>query len=1110
MFQPASPQHFTLRLGAFFLFFTLSCALHAQTWHELMEDNAPFEEVEVAFRQGLTEFQLETGKGIKPFERMKYFWERRMDGEGQADYWNAYLAEFGQKGINTKDAGNWTSLGMAEWEAAYANNPGNGRVNSMTVDPSDADIVYIGAPSGGLWRSTDGGDSWSPLTDNLPTLGVNGIAVHPDDSGVIYIATGDGHGNSNYGMGVLKTTDGGITWSTTGMVWSIEENIRSHGISMHPNDPETLFVWSTDGLYKTINGGLTWYLVRGGNVHDLEFHPTNPDVVYCCTDRFYKSTDGGEDFDLINDNLPSSSEAFRMELAVSPDDPDRVYILAANSWDYGFLGVYESQDQGENWNTAADSPNILGWSMDGEGGGGQGWYDLDICVNPNDADHIFVGGVNLWESTNGGNSWSINAHWVLGNTQNYVHADIQYLGYKGNILWCGSDGGIFRSTNNGNSFSNKSSGLEIAQYYRFGMSPADPEYIIAGAQDNGCNLLSDGDWFHVLGADGMEAIVHPTDPDILFGASQYGGIRRSTNGGLEWQGATEGIDENGAWVTPYIMSPVNPDILISGYENIWRSSDLGSSWTVISDFAGAQFQNLAMSSANPNVIYASTNQRLYRTSDGGGDWEDVSAGLPSLGMTSVTASQLDADEVWVTFSGFSGGNKLYRSLDGGASWENMSGNLPNIPTNCLALMDSNDNAVYVGTDFGVYYKDDNLAGWESFNSGLPHVIVNEMMINTDAGKLVAATYGRGMWISDLWTTPSEAPSTAASYNSAFVCVGDSVFFQDQSTGNAPGWTWNFEGGTPGTLDQASGWVTYDTPGMYGFTLETANASGTSSYTCEDCIFVYDTLSTETFINEGFEYTDLQFAPGVWTPDEDADGNGWSVTNQASYGGDHSAWINNYTIDLENSYALSSQPYDLDTANQYIMTFRVAYTQITDDTNDRLRIYTSTDCGESWSLREQITASSGDLQGDNTPTTEAFVPTDNDQWEYFEFEVPDADRTPHTQFQFWFLSDNGNNIYLDNINLGAVNVEEQPVQSEWLQAYPNPGSGQCTLRFPGQTGGAAYVQITDAQGRVVSRSQHLTQSGMNTLELDTERLESGWYSIRVLQGGSAAQVTWIRR
>ena len=138
-----------------------------------------------------------------------------------------------------------------------------------------------------------------------------------------------------------------------------------------------------------------------------------------------------------------------------------------------------------------------------------------------------------------------------------MHADIQYLGYKGNILWCGSDGGIFRSTNNGNSFSNKSSGLEIAQYYRFGMSPADPEYIIAGAQDNGCNLLSDGDWFHVLGADGMEAIVHPTDPDILFGASQYGGIRRSTNGGLEWQGATEGIDENGAWVTPYILSLIH-------------------------------------------------------------------------------------------------------------------------------------------------------------------------------------------------------------------------------------------------------------------------------------------------------------------------------------------------------------------------------------------------------------------------------------------------------------------------------------------------------------------------------------------------------------------------
>ena len=1091
------------------LVFSLSST--SQTWTDLIRSGADLEEVEEAFRQGLTPFQLETGKGIKPFERLKYFWESRTIPEGQQpDYWNTYLQTFGAKGIPSKDAGNWTSLGMADWEDALANNPGNGRVNTVYIDPSDPSTVYVGTPAGGLWKSEDTGNSWTPMTDNLPTLGVSGIAVHPDDSDIIYMATGDGDGNTNYGMGVLKTTNGGESWSTTGMVWTIDENIRSNGIIMHPTDSETLFVWTTDGLYKTTNGGLTWYLVQGGDVQDVEFHPSDPNIVYACTNRFYRSLDGGEDFDLSTTGLPSSSNVWRMELAVSPDDADRVYALACNSWDYGLEGLYVSESVGEAWEQAADdSPNILGWSTDGEGGGGQGWYDLDLCVNPNNADHVFVGGVNLWETTNGGSSWEINAHWVLDNAPalNYVHADIHYLGYAGNVLYCGSDGGIFRSSNHGNSFQNKSAGLEIAQYYRFDSATDDSEFIFAGAQDNGCNLLTGGDWFHVLGADGMGTLVHPTNADILFGSSQYGGIRKSVNGGNDFEWAAEGIDEDGAWVTPYMMSPANPDVLIAGFENVWRSTDLADSWVQISDFSGAQFLNLGMSAANPNVIYACTENRIYRTGDGGGEWIDMTLGLPQMPISSVTVNPIDEDEVWVTHDGFADNNKIFHSTNAGEDWENMSANLPNIPTNCLAW--DGMGGLYIGTDFGIFYTDPTLAGWESFNQGLPHVIIQDIQYHENDGKILAGTYGRGMWTSDVWEAPTTPPTAQANFGPEFICVGDSVFYEDLSIGNAPGWDWTFEAGTPASLDALSGWVTYNEAGMYDFSLETSNANGSDVYACDDCVFVFDTLGVGLPLSEGFENPDLQFSIGEWFATEDEAGNGWRITDQVSYGGDYCAWINNYTLDTEESYALSSQPFDLTGGASYTITFRVAYAQITDETNDRLRLYTSTDCGESWSLRQQYTASSESLQSADDQL-EAFAPASNDEWNYYSFDLPESDLSSHTAFQFWFLSDNGNNIYLDNINIIEVGIGEQTQAINELLVYPNPGSESCTIEYPALPGSNVNIVVVDAGGRAVIQHQQLATTARETTVLETEKLEAGWYVISVQTGGMTRHTTWLRR
>lgn len=1103
--------HLTFWPGALLLaVLTFSSTASAQHWAEAYHATGDPDQAQAAFEAHLTDWQIETGKGIKPFERWKWFWGPRTwesQNGGNADLWKTYQATLGKGGSYTKDAGNWTELGMWGWDQALASNPGNGRVNWVTVDPNNPSRIFACTPSGGLWKSNNSGQDWETLTDQLPTLGVSGLAIHPSDEDIMYMATGDGDGSSMYGMGVLKSTDGGATWNTTGMVWDIEEDIHSNGIMMHPEDPETLFVFTSDGLFKTVNGGLTWYLVQGGDVNDVEFHPNDPNIVYCCTDRFFKSTDGGEDFDPINSGLPPSSSVWRMELAVTPDNPEVIFAVTSNSSDYGLEGVYRSLDSGESWTLRTESPNLLGWSMDGDDFGGQGWYDLDICVNPENSAHVFVGGVNLWESTNAGLSWNINAHWVLGNA-NYVHADIHFLRFFGDEFWCGSDGGVFQSTNDGDSWQNRSEGLGISQFYRFGVSPQDATFLLCGAQDNGTNLLSNGTWDHVMGADGMEAIVHPTDPDILFAASQYGGIQRSTNGGLEFEWATQGIDEDGAWVTPYIMNPVNPNVLYSGFQNVWRSTDLAQSWVPISDFPGGTLRNLGMSPVNPNVLYASTNSKVYRTADGGTNWEDISSGLPSLSITYITVDSGDENHVWVTFSGFTDGVKLFETTDGGATWNNISMNLPNIPANCVAH-DPATQGVYVGTEFGVFYNDPSLAGWESFNSGLPNTIVNELVVHEEDQKLIAATYGRGMWMSDLWQPLTTPPTTQASYGPVFLCEGDSAFFQDQSSGNAPGWTWTFDGGTPGDLDTQEGWVTFADAGVYSFTLTTSNANGDDTFACDGCIHVFDSVGVSLPLFEGFENDDLQFTAGDWFVNADAAGNGWSVTNQSAFGGTHAAWINNYTIDTEEIYTLSSRPFDLSESPNYTVSFRVAHAPITEDTNDRLRLYTSTDCGLTWSLRQQYTTSSGDLSS-VAATTDPFAPQNNDEWNYFEFELPESDLTSHTSFQFWFLSDNGNNIYLDDINLGITNVSEAQLEDGLLRAYPNPGSDDVTLEFPARPGQWVTVRVLDASGRNVLEERFTAIAFDERRKVNAAQLTSGSYILEVATAGFTGRVKWIRQ
>ncbi|MDQ3100351.1 MAG: hypothetical protein M3R08_03115, partial [Bacteroidota bacterium] len=585
-----------------------------------------------------------------------------------------------------------------------------------------------------------------------------------------FIATGDGDGEATYSAGVLRSYDGGTTWEPTGLDWNITSTRTTRSLKMDPEDPANMYCAASDGLYHTTDGAGTWSLLTNGSFRDVEFKPGDTAVVYACTDQFYRSNDGIT-FIPNSTGLPLPSVIGRMAIAVSPADPLAVYVLCSSEDDDSFLGLYYSNNGGSTFQLRSDSPNLFAYSEFGDSEGGQAWYDMALAVDPLEPNVIYIGGINVWKSTDGGSSWTIRSHWIYPSSIGYTHADIHFLEVLNNRVYCGSDGGVFLSEDAGHTWQDRSAGLDITQFYRLGGSELIPDLVMAGAQDNGSNQFVNADWTHVYGGDGMEAAVDIFDPYIIYTSSQRGGLKRSDDGGFSFVDIAGSIYEEGAWVTPFVLDPLQPMNLIAGYKNLWHSDFLGEYWEQITFWNDEEFVRcIAYAPMHQGVIYAARNDLVQRSLDGGSTWENFLPGLPELSPTSIAVDHFDAMHVWISFSGTSPNEKVYESLNGGFTWINRSAGLPNIPANSIVIQPYSSDAVYLGTDMGVFYMNDMEPQWQIFGEGLPNVVVSELEINVTTGKLRAATYGRGIWQADLNATilmnidaidPSAGPSLMA-------------------------------------------------------------------------------------------------------------------------------------------------------------------------------------------------------------------------------------------------------------------------------------------------------------------------------------------------------------
>ncbi len=767
-FFPVSENTQT-RLLLLFLFACISNLASAQRWIEIADTTTNFFTVRDSFNKEWEGREYERGKGYKQFKRWEYFMERRVSASGEmpdpAAAWKARKAfldsELGEN-RSLPTGLTWTPLGPAYWQNGTPTppTPGNGRINVVVQDPLDANKIYIGASSGGLWRSTNGGSTWTGLTDNQPVLGVSGIAIDHTNTNTIYIGTGDGDGSDTYSVGVLKSTNGGATWNPTGLSFNVPDLRSIRKLLMHPTDPNILFAATNIGVFKTIDAGVNWTSVSGISAHDVEFHPTNPSIVYACSDEFFRSSDGGNTFTLIASGLPAATTINRFRIGVSPDEPEWVYVLGGNQLSFnGFQGIYRSTDAGLNFSLRANSPNIFGYQPNGSDLGGQSQYDMALAINPANADELWVGGINVWKSSNGGTSFVVQTQWTLpNNTTGYVHADIHELAMFGNRLYSGSDGGVFKSENLGEDWTDLTAGLSITQFYDVGGSQTDPNIFIGGAQDNGTMVYSGtSTWAQRIGGDGITCIINPVNPNIMYGCTQTGGIQKSVNGGASFSSiitTATFAGESSVFATMYTLDPNDPNTIYVGYKSIYKSTDAGITWTSLGNPNNSTNATnfIAVAPTNTNVIYVvKGGNQLYKTINGGTTWTFLGGnGLPSnYPFADLAVDPFDANRVWVAMSNYVAGAKLYRSDNGGSNWTNISGNLPNLPINTIAVQPNSNNILYVGMDVGIYSKDATQTDWTDCTGNLPNVVVNDIEINTGLNKLQIGTFGRGAWQADL-------------------------------------------------------------------------------------------------------------------------------------------------------------------------------------------------------------------------------------------------------------------------------------------------------------------------------------------------------------------------
>lgn len=709
----------------------------------------------------------------------------------------------------------WTFLG-----------PGNvgGRTRALLIDPRDPKVLYAAGVSGGIWRSNSGGENWTAVGDELANISVNSLVMHPTDSRVLYAGTGEGFfreeqrgtGLPLRGAGIFVTRDSGMSWSRLASTAGEDFHwVNDLVISTH--DPSRIYAATRKGVFRSDDAGATWTrvlatTVKGGCL-DLAFRgDTAGDYVFAACGTFeqahvYRNTNAQNDGDWTS--VLTNPMMGRTTLAIAPSDPSIIYALAASNqngmYNQGLLAVYRSDQNGDpgSWsarvtNQSSDyvetllltNPYVANIHNCDERAQNQyvtmGWYCNTIAVDPTNPERVWVGGVDLFRSDDGGATWGPASYWWTNNTvPSFVHADQHAIAFhpsfngEGNqTIYFANDGGIYRTTNANAevptgplstcdpaqskvTFTMLNRNYGVTQFYH-GAVFSDGRRFVGGTQDNGTivgELDRPNEWTRILGGDGAYVAIDPVDENIIYAESQNGAMRKSVNGGRLFSSITAQLKDNFLFVTPFVLDPNDRQRLWIGGTRMWRSDNGGLQWRQASTLVNGQISAVAVAPGNANRVVAGTHLGSIIRHDDATTTTSATAWTstkPRDGFVSwITFDPVDANVLYATYSGFGGGAHVWKSIDGGANWTALDGTgtatIPDIPVHSIAVDPTRRERLYLGTDLGVFVSLDGGQHWSVENSGFTNVVTETVIIapGSRGPAVYAFTHGRGVWRAEL-------------------------------------------------------------------------------------------------------------------------------------------------------------------------------------------------------------------------------------------------------------------------------------------------------------------------------------------------------------------------